>query len=384
MKKLSLLFCLSIMMLVSFRSFATGYGISLSFTSSSGLTSDTVCAGVTLTFSATPTPSTGSYGYIWNVNGSYAGTSSSTFITSSLVSGVNKISCLLTNAANDSIYAISDTLTITVDTLPVNQPITSATTPAAVCIGDSITLADAATGGVWVSGNTVAATVDSTDGVVTGISLPAGGGFGGGAPSVRIYYIMTNSCGSDSSRIRVNIAAPASAIGISSTTICIDSTVMITDSTGGGTWSSSDSTIGSVGFSIGTGFPPAFGEAVTGNTAGTITITYTGTNACGTYTETVDVTVINCSTSVANVTTISNSCNIYPNPSTGAFNIVANSDKYTQANCTVANMLGEKVKDFTISTNHEASVNLNIPTGVYFITVSAGEEKYTTKVVIME
>ena len=379
MKKLSLFFCLSLMMLFSFSSFATGYGVTIS----SGLTSDTVCSGTIITFTATPSPGTGSYGYIWNVNGSYAGTSSSTYTTSTLVSGVNKISCLLTNAANDSIYAISDTITITIDTLPVNQPIESATTPAAVCVGDTLNLTDAATGGVWVSGTPADASVSSI-GTVTGIAVPAGGGGFGGGPSVRIYYIMTNSCGSDSSRIGVSIAAPASAIGIASTTICIDSSVMIIDSTGGGTWSSSDSTIGSVGFSIGSGFPPSFGETVIGNTAGTITITYTGTNACGTYTETVDVTVINCSTSVANVTTISNSCSIYPNPSTGTFNIVANSDKYTQANCIVANLLGEKVKDFTISTNHEASVNLNIPTGVYFITVSAGEEKYTSKVVIME
>jgi len=369
------------MMLFGFRSYASGYSVTIS----SGLTSDTVCSGTTIMFTANPLPSTGSYGYIWNVNGSYAGPSSSTYTTSSLLTGVNTISCLLTNAAGDTIYAESDTLTITVDSLPANQPITAATTPASVCIGDSITLADAATGGVWASGNPTAASVDPTDGVVTGISIPTGGGGFGGAPSVRIYYIMTNSCGSDSSRIRVSIAVPASAIGITSTTICLDSAVTITDSTGGGTWSSADSTIASTGFQIGTGFPPTFGEAVTGNTVGTTTISYTGTNACGSYTETMNVTVVNCgTTAVQNVSTIANTCNIYPNPSTGSFNIFANSDKYTHANCTVSNMVGEKVNEFTINTNQESSVNLNIPTGVYFISVSAGEEKYTTKLVIMK
>jgi len=362
------------MMLFGFRSYASGYSVTIS----SGLPSDTVCSGTFITFSASPLPATGSYGYIWNVNGSFAGMSSSTFTTGTLLTGVNTISCLLTNAAGDTIYATSDTLTITVDTLPANAPITAATTPAAVCVGGTLSLSTTATGGVWETNNTTAVSVSGT-GVVTGLSVPPPPG------RVNVYYVMTNSCGSDSSRIRVNVNSPASPIGISATTICIDSAVIITDSTTGGTWSSSDSTVGSVGFHIGGGFPPSFGEAITGNTAGTTTITYTGTNSCGTYTETINVTVINCgSTAVNNVATITNNCNVYPNPSTGSFNIVANSNKYTQANCTIANMVGEKVKTFTINTNQESSVNLNIPTGVYFITISAGEEKYTTKMVIME
>ena len=362
------------MMLFGFRSYGLGYSVTIS----SGLASDTVCSGTTIMFTAAPLPSTGSYGYIWNVNGSYAGPSSSTYTTSTLLSGVNKVSCLLTNAAGDTIYAESDTLTITVDTLPINAPITAAITPAAVCVGGTLSLSTTATGGVWESNNTTAATVSAT-GVVSGLTVPPPPG------RVNIYYVMTNNCGSDSTRIRVTINNPASPIGISATTICIDSSVVITDSTGGGTWSSSDSTVGSVGFHLGGGFPPSFGEAITGHTAGTTTITYTGTNACGTYTETMNVTVINCgATAVNNVATITNSCNVYPNPSTGSFNIVANSTKYAKANCTIANMLGEKVKEFTINTNQESSVNLTIPTGIYYITVSAGEEKYTTKMVIME
>ncbi len=377
MKKQFLLFCVTVLMLLGFKSFGQS-----TVTISSGLSSDTACAGTTINFTATPVPS-GSYGYIWNVNGSYAGPSSATYSTSTLPTGMNVVYCLLTNAAGDTIYGASDTLTLTIDSLPAIFPIASATTPAGVCIGDTLNLTDDASGGIWVSSNPTAATV-STIGTVTGISLPVGGG-GPGGPSVRIYYIMTNSCGSDSVNIRVRVAQPASAITVSSATVCIDSSVTVSDAAGGGAWNSSDSTIAIPGVNFSAGPPPSLIETVTGVAVGSVTITYSGTNACGTYTETTDISVIDCSsTAVHNVTSLADGCNIYPNPSTGVVNILANSSKYAQAKCTVTNMVGAQVKTATINTNQEATLELNVPTGVYFMTITAGEETYTTKVVIMD
>ncbi len=375
MKK-QLLFCVTALMLFGFSSYGQA-----TVTISSSSTSDTVCSGTTVTFTATPLPS-GSYGYIWNLNGSYAGPSSSTF-SPTLPTGIDVVYCLLTNAAGDTIYGASDTLTITVDTLPVISPITSSVTPAGVCIGDTLNLTDDASGGMWVSADPTAATVSSI-GTVTGVSVPTGGG-GPGGPSVRVYYIMTNSCGSDSTNIRVRVAAPASAITVTAATVCIDSSVTVSDATGGGTWNSSDSTIAVPNFNIVFGMPPTITEIVTGVAVGTVTISYTGMNACGPYTETTDITVVDCSsTAVHTVASIADGCSVYPNPTTGVVSILANSAKYTQAKCTVTNMVGAVVKNATIATNQEATLELNVPTGVYFMTISAGTETYTTKVVVME
>jgi hypothetical protein len=177
------------------------------------------------------------------------------------------------------------------------------------------------------------------------------------------------------------VRAPANPITVLfPTSVCIDSSVTLMDAAAGGTWSSSNTAVGSIGFAF--TFPP--GQAFTGVSAGTTTVSYTGVNACGAYTETAVVTVVDCTTGIRNVTTLTNGCNVYPNPATGAFNISANSDKYTRANCTVTNMLGETMKTMTINTNQVTSVDINFPTGVYFISITAGEEKYTTKMVIMQ
>ena len=332
--------------------FSTYASTPLTVSISTGV-SDTICAGTPITITATPSGSA-TYGYIWNVNGSYAGTSSSTYT------------------------ATSDTINITVDSLPVISPITAAMD--SMCIGDSIQLSDITPGGVWNSLNTTAATV-SAGGMVYGLSVPVGGGPGG--PSVRIEYVVTNGCGSDSVRYRVYVRSPAGPISLSETTICIDSTATLTDAAGGGVWSSSNTAVGSVGFVFGAGGPPS--EAVTGVAVGEVTITYVVNNICGSYTETTNVTVVDCSTtSVPSVVTLADGCNIYPNPSAGAFNVMANSSKYTHATCTISNIDGQVVKSATINTNQQTSVEMNVPTGVYFITITAGDEKYTTKMIIAQ
>ena len=53
--------------------------------------------------------------------------------------------------------------TITVNPLPV------VTAPLAICVGESKTLSPT-TGGTWVSNNPAVATVNSTTGVITGVS----------------------------------------------------------------------------------------------------------------------------------------------------------------------------------------------------------------------
>ena len=95
--------------------------------------------------------------------------------------------------------------------------------------------------------------------------------------------------------------------------------------------------------------------------------------------------MINCdtaTTAVKTTTSLANGINIYPNPSNGTFNIMVRSANYNMVNCTVSNMVGVKTKEFTLNTNQENTVDMGRPAGVYFITVNAGNEKYTSKLVI--
>jgi hypothetical protein len=83
-----------------------------------------------------------------------------------------------------------------------------------------------------------------------------------------------------------------------------------------------------------------------------------------------------CSTSV-NVNEINNKTDItiYPNPSTGNFNIQA------QGKLEIYNTLGEKIHQQILTSAHQ-QIQLNASPGIYFVRVSDGEKSYTQKLVI--
>ena len=134
--------------------------------------------------------------------------------------------------------------TVTVNSAPA---ITGSST---VCSSGSTTLADGVTGGTWSSGNTTLATVGSTSGIVSGVATG----------NVAITYTTPQSC-----KITTTLAVTTgpSAIG-GAGAVCAGSTITLTDGVGGGAWSSSNTTIGTVDGS---------GD-VTGLSSGAFTITY--------------------------------------------------------------------------------------------------------------
>jgi hypothetical protein len=157
----------------------------------------------------------------------------------------------------------------------------------------------------------------------------------------------------------------------------------VADSAGGGQWTTSDSLVASLGFMFNPGMPPS--EGLTAHSVGTVTISYSVTNACGTFNETANVHVVNCDSAAAvtNVLPTANSCSIFPNPTTGTFTVIANSAKHTLATCILTNTLGQVVKQFTIATNKEQVMDLNLQAGVYFISVSAVSEQYNSKITVI-
>ena len=150
------------------------------------------------------------------------------------------------------------TFDVTVNNLPA--PITG---PSDVCVGQSITLADASPGGSWVSGDVAIATAGSSTGVITGVS----------AGVVPITYTLGTGCIA-TTNILVN-PLPAPIVG--GTQVCERATLALYSAPGGGGWGSSNTTVATVDASTG---------VVTGVSAGTATITY----AAGCYT-TITITV---------------------------------------------------------------------------------------------
>ncbi len=120
---------------------------------------------------------------------------------------------------------------------------------AELCEGNSTTLTDTVTGGIWSSSNVLIATIGSVTGTVTGVSTGIDA----------ITYIMPSGC-TATGNVTVDVT-PGPISG--STSVCAGSTITLSDAVGGVSWSSSNTAIATVGTD----------GTVTGVSAGTATIT---------------------------------------------------------------------------------------------------------------
>jgi hypothetical protein len=111
-------------------------------------TSSTICAGSSVTFTATPTYGGVTPTYQWKVNGINVGTNSSTFTTTALVNN-DVVTCELTssNTCVTGSPATSNAITITV-TQPVTPTITITAAPSnTIAAGTSVTFSSSITNG---------------------------------------------------------------------------------------------------------------------------------------------------------------------------------------------------------------------------------------------
>jgi len=160
------------------------------------------------------------------------------------------------------------------------SPITGTTT---VCVGTTVTLSDATTGGTWSSSNTSIATI-SGSGVVTGV---AGG-------SATISYTVSGSWVTAA----VSVSPLPSAGSITgSSTVCPGSTSSLSDVVTGGVWHSSSTSVATVSSS----------GIVTGVGLGSAVISYSVSNSCGTTIATFPFTV-SPTPSAGSITGISTAC----------------------------------------------------------------------------
>jgi PKD repeat protein len=99
---------------------------------------NTICAGASVTFTATPTNGGTAPTYQWQVNGSNVGTNSPTYTTTALTNG-QIITCIMTSnlAGVTGSPATSNSITMTVNPVP-SAPIAGSNSP--VCVGSAINL----------------------------------------------------------------------------------------------------------------------------------------------------------------------------------------------------------------------------------------------------
>jgi gliding motility-associated-like protein len=206
-----------------------------------------VCVGSTLALSNNTSGGT------WSVNNSNATISTSGILTGSAV-GSTTVSYTVTNSDN---CTTTVTAVRTINALPNVQPISG---NAAVCVGSSITLGNATTGGTW-SVNNFNATIN-TSGVLTGSS----------AGTTTVSYTVTdaNNCTATVTAVKTINALPTVAAISGANGVCVGANTSLTNATTGGVWSvnNSNASISSSG-------------VLTGNASGTTTVTYTFTNNNG-------------------------------------------------------------------------------------------------------
>ncbi|MFD0984272.1 T9SS type B sorting domain-containing protein, partial [Flavobacterium myungsuense] len=146
-------------------------------------------------------------------------------------------------------------ITLTVST-PPNAGILSGTQN--VCLGFSPTFSSTSNGGSWISSDTAIATVNSTTGIVTGVSV--------GTATITYTVLGIDGCPNAfvSRDITFNNDTNAGLL-TGNTKLCQGLTIPLLSSISGGTWSSSDNNIATVNVA----------GVVTGVSAGSVTITYT-------------------------------------------------------------------------------------------------------------
>ena len=197
-----------------------------------------VCATATTTLNSTPSGGT------WTSSNANATVDASGDVTGGAGAGTAIITYALGSCTVSA--------TVTVAALPgvISGSLT-------VCKNLTTTLTCTPTGGTWASSNALAATVIGSTGVVTGVNA-----------GTSLVSYTTPMCGSSAAvTVTVN-ALPANISGVSG--VCIGSATTLTDTDpNGGTWSSSNTTNGTIGSASGT---------LTGLHTGPTTITYTDAN----------------------------------------------------------------------------------------------------------
>jgi uncharacterized repeat protein (TIGR01451 family) len=192
-------------------------------------------------------------GGVWSSTNTGVATMGAAGVVSGIAAGSTTISYTTGNACGMS----AATVIITVNTPPSAGTISGS---GVICPGAAATLSSAVPGGTWGSTNLSIATV-SAGGVVSAVAT----GY------VAITYTVVNSCGSASAMTIVTVNTSAASPIAGSLHLCTGTASGLSNAVPGGTWSSSNVAVATIGSVTG---------LATGLTTGTTTITYTQAGGC--------------------------------------------------------------------------------------------------------
>jgi len=218
----------------------------------------------------------------WKIDGAVDIYSNSVFNGTLVVAGA--ISLETGDTLNGRALTINGAIAINasyVDITATNCVAPAITGTMNVCPGGTTTLSDTSAGGAWSSNNTTIATIGSSSGIVSGL-MPG---------NVGITYTTIAGCTS-TANFTVN-PSPAAITGPGS--VCPGGSITLIDTTFGGTWSSSNTALATVGSVSG---------IVTGVANGMPTISYTIPAGC----VAVKTITVNSSSSAGSITGPSNVC----------------------------------------------------------------------------
>ncbi len=297
-----------------------------------------VCTGQTITMTA------GVAGGAWSSSSPALATIGS---STAIVTGVSAGTAFLTYTMPTGCV---DTSFLTIN------PLSTVVGASSVCVGQSITLTDATPGGTWYTSNGGLALIGSTTGVVTG--RMAGGG------AVVISYRLSTGCTATQS-VTVNDLSPIQL----PTDVCNGFTRTLANASSGGTWSSSNPSIASIGSTTG---------VVTGVANGVATVSYVITSTGCTATESVVVTSCRMAGDTASETATATAADftVVPNPNNGEFVLKGNVgvDKDMEVVIDITNMLGRIVYTHKMNAqgglvNDHIVLDEGMAKGMYLITV---------------
>ena len=218
-------------------------------------TPNPVCLNSNLTLTSTATNATS---YSWAGPSAYISAlqNPTPFAVSATSAGIYTVTA--TNACGST---TASTSSVTINALPAAI---SGATP--ICLGTSVNFTDASGAGTWSSSVPGTASVTSPGGVVTGLALG----------TTTITFTLTSTGCTAIYPTTVSTSLPA-ITGL--TSLCQLTTTTLGDSYSGGTWTTSGTTVASIDATTG---------ALTGLTAGTDTVTYTGAGCTATTVITVN------------------------------------------------------------------------------------------------
>ncbi len=242
------------------------------------------------------------------------------------------------------------------------------TGPSMICIGAPATYTESVTGGVWSCADGHATVLG---GVVSGVSI--------GFDTVR--YRVGNVCGVFTAVLPISVdSLPyAGTIAAIEGGVCPGDTVMLYDTAQGGIWFSSNTAIATV-----FGVPGA--GAVIGVSGGLDTIMYVVSNACASDTVSYEVGVNSLADcqhlGIASAMKGEADLILSPNPNCGDFTLTFIGFDDPQIAIQVADITGKVVENQIISVSREVTMHVAIAPGIYFVTATNGNARYTRKLVV--